>query len=156
MSVLNDIFDDVKQAAEEVPVIPAGDYNGLVQGWQIDTVETQDGEREVLRLVITLQENPGVYLSDNSAPVDGQNVEYSIFLPNDADKNVPAKFGRGSLYDVSIRKLKRLFKVCGVNPEDYNSFEEALDACRNSKVVVSISNYTSDDGTLYDRVAKIS
>ncbi len=156
MSVLDNIFDDVKQAEEQAPVIPPGDYNGIVQGWQIDTVETQEGEREVLRLVITLQENPGVYLSGTSSLVDGQNVEYSIFLPNEADKNVPARFGRGSLYDISIRKLKRLFKVCGVNPEDHNSFEEALDACRDSRVIVSISNYTAEDGTVYDKVSKIS
>ena len=154
--ILGQVFGDLKNAPDTTPVIPAGDYNGVVAGWQIDTVETQDGERDILRIIITLQGNPGVMLSDNSAPVDGQNVEYAIFLPTEEDKHQPAKFGRGSLYDISIRKIKRFFKVCGTDPNDFNTFEEALDACKGAQVVVSITNGQTDDGTLFDRVSRIS
>lgn len=152
---MDGLFKDLKDAPENAPVIPAGDYNAVVQGFQFDTVDTKDGERDVLRLVLTPQGNAGVMLSDKSAPVDGQTIEYTIFLPNEADKQTPAMFGRGSMYDISVRKMKKLFKACGVDPAQYSSLEEALEACKNASVVITIQNNQTEDGTLYDRCTRI-
>ena len=151
------LLNDLKDVNEVSPVIPAGDYNGMILNWEADSFQTKDGvESEVIRVMINLQNNPGCMLSDKSAPADGQNVEYTIFLPKEEDKQLPAKFGRGSMYDVSVKKIKRFFKQCGVNLDEKNTLDEAFDDCVNAQVVVTITNYQSEDGTVYDRVSKIS
>lgn len=156
MMDLNNLFNDLKQTSDQPPVIPAGDYNAVVVGWEIEQVQTQDGEpREVLRIALVFQGNSGVMLTDNQTPLDGQSAEYSIFLPDERDKTIPAKFGRGTMYDVSLRKLKRFFKACGVDPAQYPSFEDALNACKDAQVMVRVANGTTEDGLLYDRVVAI-
>lgn len=153
---MNSLFQDLKQVSDQPPVIPAGDYNAVVVGWEIDQVQTQDGQtREVLRIALVFQNNPSVVLTDNTTPLDGQSAEYSIFLPDERDKSIPAKYGRGTMYDVSLRKLKRFFKACGVDPAQYPSIEQALDACRDSQVMVRVANGTTEDGLLYDRITAI-
>jgi len=150
------IWEDLKDIEEQVPVVPAGDYNAVIVGTELDQVQTQNGDlRDVIRVQLVFQGNPNAFLTDNQTPVDGQSAEYTIFLPNEQDKTLPAKFGRGTMYDVSLRRLKRFFKAVGVNPENYSSLEEALEQVKDAQVVVSVSNTTSEDGTIYDRVSSI-
>ena len=150
------IWEDLKEIEEQVPVVPAGDYNAVVVGAELDQVQTQNGDlRDVIRVQLVFQGNPNTFLTDNQTPVDGQSAEYTIFLPSEQDKTIPAKFGRGTMYDVSLRRLKRFFKAVGVNPENYNSLEEALEQVKDAQVIVSVSNTTSEDGTIYDRVSAI-
>jgi len=155
MAWMEQLFEDLKTAEEQSPVIPPGTYQGQVTAWSIDEVETSDGPRSVIRLQIVLQGNVGAMLSDNVTPVDGQSVEYSVFLPDERDKHIPSKYGRGTMYDVSLRKLKRLFKACGVDVGQFGSLEEALEACKGAQVSVVIDNRTTEEGILYDRVVRI-
>ena len=149
------LFEDVRKAPEVQPVIPQGDYNAVLMGYELAEVEVNGEPRPVLRLVFSLQGNPGVMLSDGSMPVDGQTVEYTMFLPDERDKEVPAKFSRGSMYDVAVRRLKAFFKSCGVDPAMYATFEEALEACKGAQVVIRVVNVQTEDGTVFDRVQRI-
>lgn len=149
------LFEDVKGAPEAAPVIPQGDYNAVIGGWELAEVETQEGPRDVLRIYLTLQGNPGIMLSDGSLPVDGQTIEYTIFLPDERDKQVPSRYGRGSMYDVGVRRLKSFFKACGVDLGQHPNLESALDACKGAQVRVRITNVQAEDGTIYDRVQRI-
>lgn len=153
---MSNIWEDLKEIQDQVPVVPAGDYNAVVVGASLDQIQTQNGElRDVIRVQLVFQGNPSAFLTDGTTPVDGQSAEYTIFLPSEQDKSIPAKFGRGTLYDVALRRLKRFFKATGINPEDYSSLEEALEAVKDAQVVVSVSNTTGEDGTIYDRVSAI-
>jgi len=151
-----ELFSDLKAVEAQPPIVPQGDYNAVISSWTIETVETREGDqREVLRISLTYQNNPGVFLSDGVTPLDGQTAQYSIFLPNEADKHRPSEFGRGTMYDVSLRKLKRFFEACGVDPSTCSSFEEALEQCRGSTVIVSVGTRTGQDGILYDFIRTI-
>lgn len=151
-----DLFRDLQTVEAQPPVVPQGDYNAVISAWTIETVETKEGDqREVLRIALTYQNNPGVFLTDGVTPLDGQTAQYSIFLPNEADKHRPAEFGRGTLYDVSLRKLRRFFEACGVNPEQASSFEEALDQCKGATVIVQVGTRVGQDGITYDFVRGI-
>jgi len=153
---MSDFWKDLVEIEEQVPVIPAGDYNAIIVSAELDQIQTQNGElRDVIRVQLVFQGNPSAYLTDGRTPIDGQSAEYTIFLPTEQDKTIPAKYGRGTMYDVSLRKLKRFFKAVGVNPENYNSLEEALQQVKDAQVVVTVSNFTAEDGTVYDRVSAI-
>jgi len=156
MQNFDQLFNDIKDAPATVPVVPAGDYLAVVQGTTLEDVELKSGEmRKVLRIFLTLQGNQGIMLSDGSAPVDGTVLDYSIFLPDEADKAVPSKFGKGTMYDVSVRKLKKTFLATGVDPAQYPSLEEALDAMVGAQVIVRVQNKTTEDGTPYEVVQSI-
>jgi len=86
-----ELFSDLKAVEAQPPIVPQGDYNAVISSWTIETVETREGDqREVLRISLTYQNNPGVFLSDGVTPLDGQTAQYSIFLPNEADKHRPS------------------------------------------------------------------
>ena len=154
--MFDSIFEDLKNVPDQLPVIPAGSYTGVVSGHLIDVVDTKDGlQKNVLRVQITLQGNESVVMTDGETLVDGAVVEYTIWLPDEADKNVPSKFGKGTMYDASLRKLKNFFKVCGVELDQYSSLSEALQSVNGTQVIVEITNETTDDGLMYERVKRV-
>ncbi len=151
-----ELFQDVKGVEAQPPIIPQDDYNAVVSSVTIDTVETQDGEtREVIRAHLTFQNNPGRMLTDGVTPVDGQTAEYTIFIPNEADKSRPAKYGRGSMYDVSLRRIRYFLEACGVNPEQCADLSEALNACAGATVIVRVGTRTSQEGIIYDQIVGV-
>ena len=151
---MTDFWNDIKEAEVSYPVIPEGEYNGIITGYEMDEVGEQN--KAICRLTIVLQNNPGRFLSDNSAPVDGQSVEYTIWFPTEEDKQTPARYGRGTMYDITVRRIRKFFDSVGINPSDYASMDEAFEASKNAKVVVSIGNRSLDDGSITDYVKKVS
>jgi hypothetical protein len=156
MSIMETLFEDIKKVEAQIPVIPTGDYQVVVSSWEADEIDTQDGKREIIRINLVFQNNPGARLTDNQTPVDGQTAEYTLFLPRPEDAQVPAKFGRGTMYDLSLRKIRRFFEVCGVDMNGVGSMEEALNKCVGKTLVASVDNRTTEDGSLFDRVTKLS
>lgn len=152
--MIENIWNDVREAEDSYPIIPEGEYNGVVAGWEFD--EVGENASPIVRVSIILQNNPGRMLSDNSAPVDGQSIEYTIWLPRDEDRVTPAKYGRGTMYDIAVRRLRKFFSACNVNPGEYNTMDEAFEACKNQNVIVSIGNRSLDDGSLTDFVRRVS
>jgi len=150
-----ELFRDLKAVEDQPPVIPEGDYTAVVTGAYLDSIETEDGTREVIRVNLTFQGNPNTFLTDGNTPVDGQVGQLTIFLPSPEDHNRPAQFSRGTMYDVSLRRLKRFFKACGVNLEDESSLEEALQKCQDATVIVHVVNRLGQDGMQYDQIQYI-
>jgi len=150
------LFNDVKNIEEQVPVVPAGIYEAIIQDVYVDTVETKNGDRNILRIILVLQGNAGALMTDNSSPVDGTTMEYGIFLPDESDKAMPSKFGRGeTMYEVSVRKLKKFFKKAGIDPTQFPSFEDAINALKGAQVKVEIENKMTDDGIYFDNIKRI-
>lgn len=151
-----ELFQDIKSVEAQPPIVPQGDYNAVVSAWTLETIETRDGDtREVIRITLTYQNNPGMFLSDGITPVDGQTAQYTIFLPTEADKTKPSEYGRGTMYDVSVRRLRRFFESCGVNLEACADLESALEQCKGATVVAQVGTRAGSDGIIYDFIRSI-
>jgi len=149
------LFNDLRSIEDQPAVIPTGDYSAVITSAVLDTIETEDGTREVIRVNLTFQGNHGLTLTDGITPIDGQVAQYTIFLPTPEDQNRPAQFSRGSMYDVSLRRLKRFFKACGVNLQNESSLETALQKCQGATVIAHVVTQLGSDGLQYDRVQYI-
>jgi len=152
--MLDNIWKEVQESVDTYPIIPEGEYNAVIQGYEFD--EVGENASPIARVMLVFQNNPAAMLSDNSAPIDGQTAEYTIWFPREEDKQTPARYGRGTMFDVAVRRLKAFFQACGVDPKQYNSMEEAFEACKNARVVVSVGNRSLDDGSLTDFIKKVS
>ena len=154
--MFEELYKDLQEAPDKTPIIPQGSYQGQVSGYKVDEVQMKSGEKkDIIRISITLQGNQGFMLTDNKTPVDGQTVEYGIFLPAEDDKLKPSRFGRGTMWDISVHKLKRFFRTCGVDLEAAGSLEEALGSAVGATLTVEIADKMTEDGSLYDYVRKL-
>jgi len=151
MSLLKDLAQDFNDVSEKAPILPAATYNALFTDWYEDGM---DGDYPRLTLVFTLQDNPTFQFPDGT-PVDGSTINYSLFLPQEEDKTKKARFGRGTEWEVRIRRIKQTIKRLGGDPNGDPAAE--LDSLKgNAYVSIDvIHKVDSETGDVYERISRI-
>jgi len=144
----------------QLAYIPEGWYVGTITNALFETIQSKEGtEYKVIRLTVLLEGNLDKMLSDGITPVDGQLVEYTIFLPNPDDANKPAPKGSKfpNRYYHDLYKFKRLVASFGLTKEDLidKEYDEIAQLFLNKPASVKIRNKVSDDGTVREDASVI-
>ena len=149
MSILDQFKEQFAELPDQLPLVPEGNFNAVFSGYQ------EDHDNCILRLRFTLQNNPGICFPGTQAPVDGSQVEMTLWLPKPEDWSQPANFG--ARYDSEghrrLAQVKRALKNLGI--EDFSQdLATAIQAALNTPVIVTVKHRQVDDAT-YEQVSKI-
>ena len=151
MSFLENLNEEYLAVEESAPILPEGTYNAVFT----DFFEETEGDYPRVVLVFTLQNNPAITFPDGSA-VDGSQVQYSLFLPREEDKQKQARFGRGTEWEARIRRIKRTIRNMGGDP-NVPLVTELNELKQNAVPVLATIKHRIDEetGDVYERVSQV-
>jgi hypothetical protein len=134
---------DVEDDAVEEPLIPNGDYQGMVTDVTLDL----EGAMIVWDVVITC--DPEMLASDLETPINGMTVQYRNFLPKVGDENEMAKNGKVTKKQSKINMLMDFAKKMDIKLGSMKNIQQSIEnkAWAGLEVLVKVYAETFEDRT---------
>lgn len=133
------------------PLCSNGNYHG-------NTTDIFFGDSGLLGFKVTLEGNEGM-MSDGESPVDGSTHVCRVWLPSDADKDIPATNGRGTKFQTKVNMLANFAKAMQLNMNTMSDIREAVDngdwIGLPVQVTLSISEYPKSSGVYNNQVERM-
>ena len=101
------------------PIVPDGTYNGI-----ITQVEKQ-ADIGTLRITVQLRGNTGC-CSDGATPIDGKQLDYTLWLPKKGDELVKSQFSNLTKRQEAIRGIKKFADRMLLKIETEKDIEDAV------------------------------
>lgn len=112
---------DVDADYKPTPLAIGGSYKGNIKGVKLDPKTS----RVIFNIV--LEGNDDVLCSDGETPVDGIEMDSSLWLPKAGDKEALNKKGNMTKFQSKINMMRSFAERTGFNVNSFAAIKEAVD-----------------------------
>lgn len=112
---------DVESEYKPEPLVIGGNYFGNIKDVKLDS------EKSRIIFTIVLDGNDEVTCSDGETPVDGIEIDSSVWLPRPNDKNEMNKKGTMSKYQSKINMMKQFMDRTGLDISSFDAIKGHID-----------------------------